>query len=229
MNTATNTTAFRLLSVGLLALIVAFAPAYVAAQDGPKKEKKSVTIKIEDDRVWINGEEMPDDMELKEYLEEMGYGDIDLDLDGKIRIRRGLDNVYAFDFDDAKKNVFFRGPDHEFEFDTEGLSNRLMHLGEPFAFFGSSPEIMKKEQESRSLARRVRNAEGNERAELERELDALLSEIFEAKLESRRERITELQEKLDEQQSALQERLGRRAEIIERRKAELLGEDSYDW
>ncbi len=218
-----------MLSVGVLALVVALAPAYVAAQDGPKKEKKSVSIKIDDDRVWVNGEEMPDGMDLQEYLEEMGFGDIDVNLDGRIRIHRDNDQVYSLGFDDARKNVFFRGGDGEFEFDTSDLSDRLMHLGDSFAFFGSSSEIMKKEQESRRLARRVRSAEGNERAELERELDALLSEIFDAKLETRRERVAELQERLEEQQGALQERLERRADIIERRKAELLGENRYDW
>ena len=72
-----------------------------------------------------------------------------------------------------KDNVFFRSPNHAFDLDAlndidvnlEGLS----HLGpNVFGYMTSSPELMKKERESRDLARRVPNAEGSERAELER-------------------------------------------------------------
>lgn len=254
---------FQLLAAVML---VAVAVNNAVAQDwrNDSKDKRSVKIEMRDGKVWVNGDELPEGTDLKEYLKENGYDDLDVSMDGRFRITdddgnwsvridrdgdgpHGMrfgnvffdrddddNNGFAFRFGD-KDNVFFRSPNHAFDLDAlndidvnlEGLS----HLGpNVFGYMTSSPELMKKERESRDLARRVRNAEGSERAELERELDTLLADIFAEKMDLRRERAEKLRERLAEQDAAINERQRNRDDIIARRKAELLGEkDRFDW
>lgn len=111
--------------------------------------------------------------------------------------------------------AFFDG-DFDFDFD--------------FDFQHANPEIMKMEAESRELARRIRGADGSERRDLEQQLSEKLRLIFDKKLEVRQERIQKLQERLEKQQAEVAERQRARTEIIERRKADLLGEDDeLEW
>ncbi len=54
--------------------------------------------------------------------------------------------------------------------------------------------------------------------------------IFEKKMELRRERLAVVEERLEDQRAELQERSAARADIIERRYNELLGEsDALEW
>ena len=95
---------------------------------------------------------------------------------------------------------------------------------------GSSSELAKKEAAARSLAMKIRLADGDEKEALTAELREALDEIFALKQESRQEKIQELREKLDEAQQELAERAELEEEIIERRLNELLGSRSkYDW
>ena len=91
-------------------------------------------------------------------------------------------------------------------------------------------EVMEMERAAHELARQARRAEGAERARLERELQDKLNQIFDKKQELRRERVTELEQQLREEQARLDERSRTRDEIVERRQRELLGEpDRLDW
>lgn len=86
-------------------------------------------------------------------------------------------------------------------------------------------ELAEKEAESSRLAREWRKAEASERVRLEKELDALLDELFEAKEDVRREELERLNERVKELEHRIQERQSQKQEIISRRKSRLLGED----
>jgi hypothetical protein len=229
-----------------------------------------VEIRVEDGRVWINGEEVPEDVDLNEYLKEHGLDDVHVNVDGRVRFGRDAEGKTLWldrDFDGDELdddspfgrvgNLFFRrdgtggnalgfgdedGAPRRFLFKDGGSGfsvgdidfefDDLASFGtnEIMGFLASSPEIMKKEQESRRLARRIGEADASERANLERKLDTLLNEIFDAKMDLRRQRVDKLAEKLQKEQDALDARLADREDIVARRKAELLGnDDRFDW
>ncbi len=102
-----------------------------------------------------------------------------------------------------------------------------VHLGESMK---ERTELMKMEMESQRLARRARRADGDERAQLEQELQEKLNEIFDRKQELRENRIEQLRESLNKALNQQNERDQSRNEIIDRRLRELLGQsDKYDW
>lgn len=126
---------------------------------------------------------------------------------------------------------------HEFDmsFNFEPLHENLMVLREgmnaPF-IIGSmtNGEIRRLERKSRDIARKLRNSEGEETTELNQELENILNQIFDMKLESQQERIEKMSGELDELRARVQERVSSRAEIINRRFRELRGErDTLDW
>lgn len=228
----------------LAILVAAMAALPVIAQDEDDSDRR-VEIRIEDGRVWVNGEEVPEGTNLQEYLEERGFGEITVTTDDgdnrSIVVMRG-DHVRPNAYIDRKSirradDVVVARPNFMYGFD--GAFDTLkdldlaadLHSGFGGIMMGAtSPEMAEKERESRELARRAREATGSERAQLDRELETLLNDIFEMKLEVRRERVGRLQDRLAEQQDALAERENDQAEIVERRKAELLGQNSrYDW
>ena len=97
------------------------------------------------------------------------------------------------------------------------------------SFFGNS-EIMEQEREAVELARKARAAEGSERAELEEQLESLLEGIFDEKMQMRKESMARLEKELSEKKIQFETRQAARREVIERRKAELLGkEDVLEW
>lgn len=98
-----------------------------------------------------------------------------------------------------------------------------------FDFEFANSDIVKMETETRKLAREIMNAEGAEKRQLEEELSNKLNEIFDMKLESRKKRIKKLQKRLEKQQADLREREESRADIIDRRRDELLGDDRLEW
>jgi hypothetical protein len=100
--------------------------------------------------------------------------------------------------------------------------------------FGASmkerSELMRMETESQRLARRARRAEGQEKADLERELEEQLNEIFDRKQALQEERIDRLRDEMDKALDRHNERDQHREEIIERRLRQLLGrQDRLDW
>ncbi len=86
------------------------------------------------------------------------------------------------------------------------------------------------EEKSRSLSRKARAAEGQEREELEAQLRSLLDEIFDLKQEMRAAEVESLQVKINEVNENRAERESNRDAIIQRRLDKLLGRSSkYDW
>ena len=91
-------------------------------------------------------------------------------------------------------------------------------------------KISEQEQQSRKLAREIKDAEAGERADLEVELEALLGEIFDLKQDARVSEIERLQERIEKLRVTSDEREANRSEVIERRKSTLLGDrDPLEW
>ena len=86
------------------------------------------------------------------------------------------------------------------------------------------------ERDARSLSRKARLADDDEEAELKVELDQKLSEIFDYKNGKRLDAIETAEKRLDEMRARQSKRESSRADIIEQRKQELLGEESHlEW
>ncbi len=129
----------------------------------------------------------------------------------------------ASDFGDKMRVLRMRAPkiageDFDFDFDFD-----FDHFDHP------SSEVMKMEMETQKLARKVREADGAEKAQLERELSEKLSEIFDRKQEMRQKKIEKLQKQIEKERAQLNERRGARDEIINRRRGQLLGDDKWEW
>lgn len=91
-------------------------------------------------------------------------------------------------------------------------------------------ELRKLEQEAHSIARNARRADRSEKADLEKQLDQKLNEIFDYKLELRKKAISKAQKHVAELKERQARRKSAREEIIKKRKDELLGMDSYlEW
>ena len=91
-------------------------------------------------------------------------------------------------------------------------------------------EIRRLEMESHQLARQVRRADDDERAQLEQELAEKLNEIFDRKQALREKRVEQLREAMNKALDEQNDREANRNEIIDRRLRELLGQrDRYDW
>lgn len=96
-------------------------------------------------------------------------------------------------------------------------------------FFGRLHRFSEKEMQSRRLAERIRSADGDT-AGLEAELDDLLADIFDGKLEAQQQRLAEMKEEIARLEERIATRSEAREEIIRKRKSELLGHrDVYDW
>jgi hypothetical protein len=91
-------------------------------------------------------------------------------------------------------------------------------------------EVADLERTSREQAAQARRADGERRNELESQLRETLEEIFEAKMELRRARLAQIEERQQEHRTELEERSAAREDIIGRRFQELLGEtDVLEW
>ena len=125
--------------------------------------------------------------------------------------------------------------DFDFSMEMEPLHERLELMrggafGSLMVGSGSNGEIRKLERKSHELSRKIRRAEGGENAELNEELEALVNQIFDLKLEARQERIRKISADLDQLREQVQERNASRDQIIQRRLGQLRGErDTLDW
>lgn len=237
------------LSLGLLAmLLAAFAAKPAMAQDDePKKVEKEIKVLVDDKgNITVNGEPVSGDrMELEDGTVVMVDEDgkvvvIDDDQDGHRVIRKKMmhpghgERVNVFRMKDMDDEFMWRGvgPDAH-EAMEHARRMRFEGLGQDFEFDFDfdhvNPEIMEMEAATRKLAREASRADGNAKAEKVRELEAKLSELFSKKLEMREKRVARLQERLEKERSALQQRQAERERIIERRKADLLGDDALKW
>ena len=98
----------------------------------------------------------------------------------------------------------------------------------PHQFFDKKLRTM--ERESRDLARKARAADGNERAELEKQLEDRLNEIFDYKLEHQKRALEKIEKRAARMRDQQAERESARDQIIEDRRNELLGESRYlEW
>jgi len=147
---------------------------------------------------------------------------------GQWRMPKMEVRTYPFGDDDEKDFAFFG--EH-----FGNMGNFSVNFGDDFALYrGESmkerTELMKMEMESQRLARRARRADGDERAQLEQELEEKLNEVFDRKQALREERVEKLREALNKALDQQNDRDQSRNEIIERRLRELLGQSGkYDW
>ena len=86
------------------------------------------------------------------------------------------------------------------------------------------------EEKSQSLGRAHRQASKSEKANIEAELNKILSELFDLREENRREEVAKLETRLKELKDSLKERQENKAEIIKRRLAQLTGQSQHlEW
>lgn len=202
---------------------------------------KTIVVTIDEDghRVYIDGEEANEADSGYFFFDgepgHKGFGVFE-GPDGKrnhvfMRHKRGVPGTKWFDNQEGKV-----------VFGLDGIEPVMDRLGD-LAFFGDGPlqfqwkgsmkervEISRMDMESRRLAHKVRDANGDERTRLEAELDELLDDIYNRKQQIRAEEIERLEKRLAELRDTQQLRRSSRNDIIERRKKELLGErDELDW
>ena len=118
------------------------------------------------------------------------------------------------------------------------MADRMLEFksgGDAFAVYADamssfgSGETLKKDMMSRELAMKIRTSEGDT-SKLEAELEDLLAEIFSEKQESYQDRVDRLREELSELELKVSDRQSNKADIIAKRKKDLLGtKDKYDW
>lgn len=141
---------------------------------------------------------------------EMRFGDNDFVL------KNGGGRSFFFS-DDGAPNVFEDYAEHLFG----GHAPRALHF---------NSEAMALERQLNQMARKLRMADEDEKAELEAQLDELLAEAFDAKIADQRSEAERLEARLQELRERLDERSASREEIIAKRKRELLGQrDVLDW
>ncbi len=236
--------------VVLLAAVLAI-PATAQDDQAKKEVKREIKVMVDDEgNITVNGKpaKAGDEIELEDgtkarVLKEDGKVIVmeEDDEGGRKVIRRRVrtapdDDVEVFvkRMKDGDHMTWHVSPgeivDHARRMGIHGIGPVLDHdFDFDFSFDGMSPEIMELESEAREIARKASKAEGAERAQLERELSEKLNVIFDKKLEKRRERMTRLEEKLAKERAELAERSRSREAIIDRRKADLLGDDVLKW
>ncbi|MEO0558909.1 MAG: hypothetical protein AAF170_12070 [Bacteroidota bacterium] len=208
------------------ALALFAVPAF--AQETPRAESEAEII-IEDE-----------DGPFRFYIERDGP---------RFLFRQGDGDERVFNLDVPEGVFEFNSPEFDFDryFDTD-------RSGHAFRFFNDGPgnifrvlgsgsmsdetrERMRELQsDARELAMQARTARGAERDDAERQLDAVLGELFDVRGQARqeeadalRERARELMDEANEKEEALRDRAARRDALIEARRAELLGTTSSDW
>jgi hypothetical protein len=201
-----------------------------------KEDGKEVTVSIGEDghSLWIGDDdgELYEPRRLREVLELRGNsgGNVffsDGDDDNHFRVRSGDGNSFVWESNGLEASRHLLEGRVAEQREAMNMAMRMGQMGLPGM---SNRELMTMERKINELARQARRAEGEERAELEGELDDLLAEAFDLKHETTRKEATRLEEKLSEIRSRVSERQSSRAEIIARRKKQLMGErDTLDW
>ena len=209
---------------------LAFLAIPAFAQDAPRTESE--------DEIVIESE---DDGPVRFHIERDGP---------RVRFHRGdgdervfdLDmpeGVFEFDREGFGLNRFFDaegGLDSQFRFVSEGPGNVFRVLGSGSVSAETRERMRELQAESRELAMRARTLNGAERQDAERQLDAVLEELFDVRGQARqeeadalRERARELMTEAEEKEASLRDRAARRQALIDARRAELLGETTSDW
>jgi len=116
------------------------------------------------------------------------------------------------------------------DFDEFRLLDRPHSRVQRHVRFLDDDTLRKMEKDAKNFARRARLADDDEKAGLKVELDQKLSEIFDYKNGRRLEAIETAGKRLDEMRERQSKRELSRADIIEQRRQELLGEESHlEW
>ncbi len=239
------------LTITLLAALIGFA----ALPPAQAQDRKPVHIELRDGKAYVNGKLIEAEGRDRVSVETEGGNPVTVHFaeDGRAvwagnaeeSERHGSyafsfgDNEFKFDGDMPARlrelMVHRDGPGSTFFFDGDALDSDMALLRERGPqFFGSrlaDPKTLAMEREIQQKVRELRRADGaDEKARLETELDALLEDAFEAKLQVQREEAERLEERLAELREKLDDRAEARREIIARRKSELLGRrDVLDW
>ena len=210
--------AARLLTAALLLAVPLALPA--SAQ-----EEKKVTVEVKDGKVVVNGQERSvSDDGVFTFTDEDGEDVI-------VNVRRGRGGrMFAWTPGELAADLAVDAQRLQTEMERGLLREGFPMAGAPRFVFGRDEELRSLEREIRELAQRIRRADDADRAELRAELDARLSEAFDRKQEASRREAEEMAQRLEELRGRLAEREAARAEVIARRKRELLGEqDALDW
>lgn len=195
----------------LALLLLILVPAVASAQT-------STQIEVKDGKVYINGE----------FVKELdsahgGVYFLNNDAEGTVGIANGFGNsLRSLD----------RLRDAEWRVSNEALMAFPNSEGRLFGSLRSGfmdSDVMEMESKSRQLAMQYRQ-NPDDAKEIEAELESVLSDIFDRKLELQQKRITELREELQSMETRVQERRDSRSVVIDRRLQELLGrKDVLDW
>lgn len=180
-----------------------------------------------------------DGVEFEIETEDDGPVRFHIERDGPRILFRGDGEERIFDLNTSELefDVFNRMGESPFALFRDGGPARLFDVLGSRSVSQETRERMRDLQaQSRELAMQVRRAEGAERQDAERQLDAVLGELFDVRGQARqeeadalRERARELVEEANEKEESLRDRAARREALIEARRAELLGTSSSDW
>ncbi|GMQ80732.1 MAG: hypothetical protein BMS9Abin05_0160 [Rhodothermia bacterium] len=243
LSTMTNKLTHAARVLGALALLVLLAfPA--RAQESEEIDVNRIEVK--DGKVYVNGEVVKEldnkDLPIR-FSKDGDHGFAFFRGDGEggfgnfafrsPRLLKSLDNepFAVWEGDDLRHEM----NDFDFSMELEPLheSFEVMTDGTFGSFMigsGSNGEIRKLERKSRELARKIRRSENGENAELNEELEALVNQIFDLKLEAQQERISKISADLEQLRQQVQERSASRDQIVQRRLSQLRGErDTLDW
>lgn len=231
-------------AAGVLAAAFLITLPASAQDDDVEVRAKRIVIELDDDgRVVVDGETLGDGDEPIILRVDPDAGEIEVESIGP---RRQMVMGRA---DGPQRNrVFYRHRDDDlhtylddFDFDFKFempdipdvaplLEGLRVEMGPFRESLEEHREVAELERESRELARSAREAEGDERRRLESDLRTHLNEIFDKKLQIRRNRIAELQERVAEERDQVERRRTAREEVVEKRLRTLMGEDDLlDW
>lgn len=206
----------------------------IETEDG---EKVTVHFSEDGNSVWVgDGDEFRG---FGNSFIELGDGRFTVDGDISDRLKEMMARVESrgeMRFGDGEDFLFKDGGGRSFFFSDDGAPNVFedyaSHLFGEHAprglYFNSETAAL--ERRLNQMARQLRMADEDEKAELEAQLDDLLAEAFDAKIADQRSEAERLEARLQELRDRLDERSSAREEIIAKRKRELLGKrDVLDW
>ena len=182
------------------------------------KEECKVEVKVVDGEriVIVNGDTV-------ETGEMMGFAKT-FDNFGRMFKRMQRDRMI---WRDPSEHGFAFFSDNSDDLDLLGRPHFRMHRQLDFL---TDDTLREMERDARKLARKARTAEDVEEAQFEEDLNQKLSQIFDYKNGKRLDAIEATERQLDEMRERQGKRESSRDEIIEQRKQELLGEESYlEW
>lgn len=172
--------------------------------DGEMGDEHEVKVRVENGKVWVNGEEVANiDMQHMGDMERMSR-----EMTDGFRLRSRL-----------------AMPDMP---DMPGFEGHYAFVGDHASGMRDA-ELMKLEMQSRELAMKIRSEKGDTTA-LKRELEDLLNRIFDQKQELRQNQIAKMRAELEKLEQNTADRASHRSDMIAKRLNDLLGTSSnMEW